>query len=66
MQEEGYFNTPCSQKNILEELIRRNHHIPMTSLPAALGSLVRSKVLRRNKKAPEAGQREVWHWSNWA
>ncbi len=65
LKDEGFFEKPKSQSVIHDELKNRNHHIPITSLPAGLAPLVRTKVLRRTKMSPTEGQRPVYHWSNW-
>jgi hypothetical protein len=64
MKGDDFFKTPRSQRAVHTELQNRSHHIPMTSLPGALGALVRRRELRRTKSNDEDGKSR-WHWSYW-
>jgi len=63
LRDEGFFNSPRSMKEVLEEFRARGWHCPPTALSGALKSIVQRHKLRRRKQANQAG-RKIFIYSN--
>jgi len=61
---EDWFASPRTIAELLQELAARGTHYKSTNLTLQMQTLVKDKKLRRQKKLPEGGKREVWHYSN--
>jgi hypothetical protein len=62
---EGFFKTPRANVAIRAALDERGHILKPTDLTHPLASLVKEKILRRKKMAPEEGGKSQIHWHNW-
>lgn len=62
---EKFFKEQRSSTDILKELATRGHYLKTPDITQQLTALVRSQVLRRQKKSPAAGGKEVWPYSEW-
>jgi len=65
LKEEGFFEDPKTSQQMLSKLAENGHHLKLADITWALRELTRRKVLRRTKKMPTDGKRQVWHYSNW-
>lgn len=66
LKADGFFKEPKTMQNILAELETRGIHYIDSYLTNPLQTLVRRQELRRKKRVPEGGKKEVWHYSNWS
>lgn len=65
LADEGFFKIPKTNAAIRAALDERGHMLKPTDLTFPLSSLVKEKVLRRKKMAPEEGGKSQVHWHNW-
>lgn len=65
LADEGFFKTPKTNAAIRAALDEGGHILKPTDLTFPLSSLVKEKVLRRKKMAPEEGGKSQVHWHNW-
>lgn len=66
LKADGFFKEPKTMQNILAELETRGIHYIDSYLTNPLQKLVRRQELRRKKRVPQGGKKEVWHYSNWS
>lgn len=62
---EDWFAAPRTVSDLLIELAARGTHYKSANVTLQMQTMVKEKKLRRQKKVPEGGKKEVWHYSNW-
>lgn len=63
--DEDWFTSPRTVADLLKELAARGTHYKSANVALQMQTMVKDKQLRRQKKLPDGGKREVWHYSNW-